>query len=72
MTICTVPDCSVQSSRTLPIKVLNLLSKTDSRSCLALPRPISGACFINKSKKKRRKEKIYPFEFRVPKNSKER
>ena len=26
----------------------------------------------NRSKKKRRKEKIYPFECRVPKNSKER
>ena len=32
---------------------------------------LSNSC-EKKSKKQRKKEKIYPFEFRVPKNSKER
>ena len=33
---------------------------------------LTNSCEKKKSKKQRRKEKIYPFEGRVPKNSKER
>ena len=33
---------------------------------------LQNSCEKNSSEKQRRKRKIYPFEFRVPKNSKER
>ena len=33
---------------------------------------LTNSCEKNRSEKQRRKGKIYPFEYRVPKNSKER
>ena len=39
---------------------------------MAVGRGLTNSCENNRSKKQRRKEKIYPFECRVSKNSKER
>ena len=38
---------------------------------MAVGRGLTNSCENNRSKKQRRKEKIYPFECRVPNNSKE-
>ena len=42
------------------------------KSKMAVWRGLTNSCEKKESEKQRRKGKIYPFEFRVPKNSKER
>ena len=46
--------------------------KRNEKSKLAVWEGLTNTCEKKRSKKQRRKGKIYPFECRVPKNSKER
>ena len=45
--------------------------KEKQKSKMAVLEGLTNNCEKKRSKKQRRKEKIYPFEFRVPMNSKE-
>ena len=42
------------------------------KSKMAVGGGLTNSCEKKRNEKKQRKEKIYPFEYRVPKNSKER
>ena len=46
--------------------------KRNEKSKMAVQRGITNNCEKKRSEKQRRKGKIYPFECRVPKNSKQR
>ena len=46
--------------------------KVLQKSKLAVQAGLTNSCVEKRSEKQRRKGKIYPFECRVPKNSKER
>ena len=46
--------------------------KKKCKKAKALLRSLANSCEKKRSKRQRRKAKIYPFECRVPKNSKER
>ena len=46
--------------------------KEMQKSKMAVGVVLTNSCEKKRSKKQRRKEKIYPFECRIPKNSKER
>ena len=46
--------------------------KKNAKSNMAVSGGLTNSCEKKRNKKQRRKGKIYPFECRVPKNSKER
>ena len=46
--------------------------KRNAKSKMAVCGGLTNSCEKKRSEKQRRKRKIYPFECRVPKNSKER
>ena len=48
------------------------MEKKCKKSKMAVRGGLTNSCEKKRSKKQRRKGKIYPFEYRVPKNSKER
>ena len=46
--------------------------KEMQKSKMAVGGGLTNSCEKKRNEKQQRKEKIYPFEYRVPKNSKER
>ena len=46
--------------------------KEMQKSKMAVSGGLTNSCEKKRSKKQRRKGKLYPFEYRIPKNSKER
>ena len=49
-----------------------LMEKKYKKSKMAVWGGLTNSCELKRSERQREKGKIYPFEFRVPKNSKER